>query len=499
MTGKNPGKHGLYDFLARRSGDYRTRPFNASQRDAISLWQLLSRAEKRVVALNVPMTYPPEPIRGLMVSGMGTPATAEDYCYPEDLLPELRQAVPNYEVLDEQIYDPRGRESQMLEAVREMTAMRQQAVLHFLDHTEWDFFMAVFMATDWLQHYFWHYMDASHPRHDPNAPSQLKNAILDCYRQLDDGLREILERLGEDNYVILMSDHGFGPQEKYLHVNTWLRQTGFLHFKRTPLVQSKEALFRAGFTPLNIYEILRHLRQSGTVAQNLRQHKEGVREIINRLFLSFKDVDWQRTRAYSVGNIGPIYVNLKGREPQGAVEPGQEYEDLLAELTDALARLNDPRTGARIVEQILRREDIFHGSHLSEAPDLLFLPRDSKYTGYGLLQFSTNDWLADSDRSGGHRMDGMLIASGPGVRASHELSSARIIDLAPTILAIMGVPIPEDMDGQILTDAFIPDTQVDLQVGYQKPQHNVLAGSADLSEQAEDEILDRLRGLGYVE
>jgi arylsulfatase A-like enzyme len=96
-------------------------------------------------------------------------------------------------------------------------------------------------------------------------------------------------------------------------------------------------------------------------------------------------------------------------------------------------------------------------------------------------------------------MDGMLIASGPGVRASHELSSARIIDLAPTILAIMGVPIPEDMDGQILTDAFIPDTQVDLQVGYQKPQHNVLAGSADLSEQAEDEILDRLRGLGYVE
>jgi predicted AlkP superfamily phosphohydrolase/phosphomutase len=183
-TGKNPGKHGLFDFLSRRPDSYRTRPFNASHRNGESLWGLLSRAGKRVGVLNVPMTYPPEPINGFMVAGMGTPASVEDFCYPLDFLRELRQAVPGYVVQHAGIFDPRGREPQMLQAVREMTAMRQQAVLHFLDHTEWDFFMAVFMATDLLQHYFWHFMDASHPRHDPHAPPALGNAILNCYRQL---------------------------------------------------------------------------------------------------------------------------------------------------------------------------------------------------------------------------------------------------------------------------------------------------------------------------
>jgi len=499
ITGKNPGKHGLYDFIARRPGTYQTRPFNASDRNGESLWSLLSRAGKRVTILNVPMTYPPEPVNGFMVSGMGTPATVDDFCYPKEIIHDLRRVVPNYEVQNEGIFDPRGREHQMLQAVQKMTAMRQQTVRHFLTQAEWDFFMVVFMATDWLQHYFWHYMDESHPCHDPEAPAILKNAILDCYRQIDDCLGEILDCLDDDTLVIIMSDHGFGPQEKYLHVNTWLWENGYLHFKSTAQTRLKETLFKSGITPLNIYEFLRRLGKSRTVAQNLRQRKESVREAVNRMFLSFNDVDWGRTRAYSVGNIGPIYVNLKGREPEGAVEPGHEYDDLVAELTDALFRLRDPISGDQIVEHVYRREEVFHGDHLTDAPDLLFLPRDMKYIGYGLLQFSSNHWLAASDRSGGHRMDGLLLMHGSGVRTGHELASARIIDLAPTILAAMGVPVPTDMDGQVLTNAFVEDIQVTMQVGYQAPKQDAAAQAIDLSAKDEDEILERLRGLGYVE
>jgi predicted AlkP superfamily phosphohydrolase/phosphomutase len=244
---------------------------------------------------------------------------------------------------------------------------------------------------------------------------------------------------------------------------------------------------------------LRQLRQSATVAQNLRQRKEGVREAINQVFLSFHDVDWQRTRAYSVGNIGPIYVNLKGREPEGAVEPGREYEDLLAELTEALLRLHHPDSGEQIVERVYRREEIFQGPHLPEAPDLLFLPRDLKYIGYGLLQFSSNHWLAASDRCGGHRMDGLLLMQGPGVRAGHKLATACIIDLAPTILAMVDVPIPTDMDGQVLSDAFTQEFRAAMRIGYQTLQPEMVPKAVDLSAQEEDEILGRLRGLGYVE
>lgn len=497
-TGKNPGKHGMYDFISRRSDGYRSRPLNASLRDGESLWGLLSRAGKQVGVINVPMTYPPEQIKGFMVAGMGTPASAEDFCYPVELLHDLRQAVPGYVVQHEGIFDPRGRESQMLQAVREMTAMRQQTVLHFLDHAEWDFFIAVFMATDLLQHYFWHLMDSTHPRHDPTAPQALKNAILDCYRQLDDYIRQILDRVGDDTYLVVMSDHGFGPQEQYLHVNTWLWHEGYLRFKRNPLTRLKEMLFAAGFTPLNVYELIRKLRQSGTVAKNLRQRKEGVRETINRVFLSFRDVDWQQTRAYSVGNIGPIYVNLKGREPEGIVQSGQEYEDLLAELTDALLGLRDPNSGEQIVEQIYRREEIYQGPHVSEAPDLLFIPRDMKYIGYGLLQFSSNHWLAASDRCGGHRMDGLLMMRGPGIRPAHELATAQIIDLAPTILTMMGIPIPTDMDGQVLTDALSQEAQAEMKVRYQETLRTEISKVDSLSAQEDDEILGRLRGLGYV-
>jgi predicted AlkP superfamily phosphohydrolase/phosphomutase len=499
MTGKNPGKHGLYDFIARCPDSYQTRPFNASHRDGESLWRILSRAGKRVCVVNVPMTYPPEPVNGCLISGMGTPATAEDFCYPTDLLPELRQVVPDYEVQRAGIFDPRGRELATLQAVREMTEMRRQAALYLLQRSEWDFFMVVFMATDLVQHYFWHYMDPGHTQYNAHATQELQTAIRDCYQQIDSILTDILAYMDDDTLVIVMSDHGLGIQEKHLHINTWLWQQGYLHFRRNPMTRVKEVLFRLGFTPSNTYEMLRALRQGATVAHAIRRDKTLVHEVLNRVFLSLRDVDWRHTRAYSIGNIGPIYINLQGREPQGIVPPGEEYERLLAELTDQLMNLCDSDTGEPIVGRIYRREEIFEGAHLHQAPDLIFLPHDLKYIGYGLLQFPTNKWLSPSDRCGGHRMDGILVMHGPGVRAGHKLVEARLIDLSPTVLAALDVPIPIDMDGLVLTDAFTRDFQAVMQVGYHTPQPELAPKAVDLSAQEQDEILERLRGLGYVE
>jgi len=498
MTGKNPGKHGLFEFAGRRSNSYETRPFNASHRDGESLWSILGRAGKKVCVLNVPMTYPPEPVSGYLVSGMGTPATTDDFCYPADLLVELRKVVPSYEVQREGVFDPRGREADMLEAVRDMTEMRRQAVSYMMKHVKWDFFMAVFMASDLVAHYFWHYMDSAHTLHDPDAARETKLAIRNCYQQLDDCLASVLGDLDDETVFIVMSDHGFGIQEKYLHMNTWLWQQGYLQVKRSLATRAKETLFRLGVTPVSVYEVLRALRHGGTMARGIRRNKTLVRDVINRVFLSFRDVDWERTRAYSIGNVGQIFVNFRGREPCGVVLPGPEYESLLVELTDELMSLRDPDSGEAIIDRVTRREDVYQGDHLDQAPDLLIVPRSMKYTGYGELQFSTNKWLVRSDRTGGHRPDGLVALIGRGLRGNHKLAGARIIDLAPTILAAMDVAIPMDMDGRVLEQAFTPEARSAFNVRYSAPGLQLDHRTTDLSEQEEIDILERLGGLGYV-
>jgi predicted AlkP superfamily phosphohydrolase/phosphomutase len=498
ITGKNPGQHGIFDFTRRQPDSYQTGPCNASHRHGESVWSILSRAEKRVCALNVPATYPVEPVNGVLVSGMGTPASTQAYCYPVTLQDELLGAVPEYEVQPSGIFEPRGRELEMLHAVREMTDMRLRAALHLLKRDEWDFFMVVFMAADLVQHYFWHYMDPQHKRYDPDAAQELQTAIRDCYRQLDNCLAEILACRDEDTLLLLMSDHGFGPQHSHLHTNVWLWENGYLRFKRHHVAGLKELAFRMGFTPANVYEALYGLRTSARVEKGIQKNRNALRSLVDRVFLSFHDVDWTRTRAYSVGNLGPIYFNLEGREPEGIVPPGPEYEALQDELIAALTASCDPASGAPVIGQVYRRQEIYSGSRMDNAPDLLYFARDERQMGYGLFKFPTNQWISPSDRCGNHRMEGILLMHGPGIRAGHQLPQSEIIDLAPTILAAQGVPVPSDMDGRVLSAAFSAGEHAIGSPLYQAPGPEPEPAEVDLSKEEEEEIMARLRGLGYV-
>ncbi len=498
-TGTNPGKHGVYDFLGRQPGTYRLSSFNATRRHGASLWRILSQAGKKVGVLNVPLTYPPEPVDGFVVAGLLTPPDAEDYCYPQEVGRGLREAVPDYVVQPGGNFDASGREADLLRVLREMSAMRMGAACHLWEAIDWDFYMVVFMATDTVQHAFWHFMDDTHSRHPADTPPEFRYAIRECYRQLDRYLGELLDMVDDGTHVIVVSDHGFGPLEKYIHMNTWLWREGFLHFKSTPITFVKSALFRSGFTPLNLYRLLRHLRQAGTVVKSIRRRRNRARNLLDRCFLSFDDIDWARTRAYSVGNVGQIFVNLRGREPEGVVEPGRDYDSVLDELEQALHRSRDPWTGQEIVQEVHRREDIYSGPRLEQAPDLFCEPRDWRYAGFGLLQFASNDWLEPPfDRTGGHRMEGVLLATGPGMRCGYALEGASIVDLAPTILALLGVPIPSDMDGQVLTGLFSDDFQRRLQTRRAAPALEGDNAPATLSGEDEEAVRDILKGLGYA-
>jgi predicted AlkP superfamily phosphohydrolase/phosphomutase len=221
--------------------------------------------------------------------------------------------------------------------------------------------------------------------------------------------------------------------------------------------------------------------------------------LLRRAFLAFSDVDWFRTRVYSLGNYGQLYVNLRGREPQGMVAPGAEYEQVVDDLVERLSHLRHPKTGEAIRVRVYRREEIYQGDHLEEGPDVVFLPEDMRYNGFGLYQFSSRSWLEPTfDRSGGHRMDGVVMLFGPGIRQSHELEETALIDLAPTVLAALGVPVPDDMDGRVLSLAFEDNYFRERPIRYTAARPTEPGEQMELPPEQEEMIKERLRGLGYI-
>ena len=500
-TGVNPAKHGIYDFVRRAPGEYRMIPINASYVDGARLWSLASRAGKRVCILNAPLSYPPQEIEGIFVTGMMTPPAATDYSYPREFAADLLRQVPDYTIWPAEMFHPLGNEHALVQAAQWLVDLRRKAMRVMIEREpDWDLFFMVFSATDIVSHALWHAMDPSHPRHQPGAPAWLRNAILDTYRATDAVLGEVLDRYGDEALVIIMSDHGFGPLDGYLHVNSWLLSKGWLKLKANAASRVKRAAFAANITPVSIYKLAFKLGLGKRLGRTVRARKGFVQRVLDRLFVGFEDVDWSQTRAYSLGNVGPIYVNLKGREPEGIVAPGEEYERVVAGIDRELRAMRHPNTGQPLIEKIHRKAEIYWGAHFDEAPDLTFFPKDLRYCAYGDVNFASKSWFAPphDGRSGFHRMNGIVAMRGPGVRQGGTLGAASIVDLAPTVLAGLGLPIPSYMDGRVLQEAFTDEYNATHVPLHEDVEMGESAGQFEFSEEDAEAVADRLADLGYL-
>ena len=500
-TGVNPGKHGIFDFVRRARGEYRMMPVNASYVDGEKLWTILSKAGKKVCVLNAPLSYPPEPVNGLFVTGMMTPPAAKDYTQPPGFAQDLAQNIPGYEIWPAEMFHPMGNEKALLESAKWLVGLRRKAMSLMAEREpDWDLFFLVFSATDIVCHALWHGMDATHPRHDPAAPAWLKNAVLDIYREVDVVLGEVLDRWGEDALCVIMSDHGFGPLDGYLHVNSWLHSNGWLKLKGGARGAVKRTAFAANVTPVAIYRLAFKLGMGKRVGRTVRARKGLVQSVLDKLFVGFDDVDWAHTRAYSLGNVGPIYVNLRGREPNGIVEPGEEYEGVVTAIERSLRAMKHPKTGAPLIEKVHRKAEIYWGEHFDEAPDLMFFPKDLRYCAYGDVNFASKSWFAPphDGRSGFHRMNGIVALHGPGVRPQAPLGAASIVDLTPTILAALHVPIPSYMDGRVLQEAFTDDYNTAHRPLYAESELTAASEVQEFSAEDEEEVAKRLEDLGYL-
>lgn len=497
MTGKSPGHHGVFEFFYRKEGSYEQALHNRLNIQGKTLWGRLSEAGYRVGVMGVPLTYPPEQVNGFTITGLLTPPQARDFTCPNQLLSELEDELGQYILR----HDEKYRASNPMPFINEQYKILEnnlQAALYLIQRKEWDFMMVHFLGTDRISHEFWHVLDEDHPRHDPEEKKRLGNVILDFYRAVDTALGKILAALEEDTGIVIMSDHGFGGVKKFININVWLLKQGYLKLKRKPSTWVRYLLFRLGFNYDRLGRLILRLGLGKQAKKLGRARRESLQR---KVFLSLDDVDWSRSTVYSMGNFGQLFINLKGREPEGIVAPGEEYQALLMDLQERLEALVDPETGEKVIEQMYQKDDIYQGPYLEKAPDLMFLTREMEYKVMGLSDFSSPRVFEPVfGTTGHHRMDGILIGSWPGVfRQAEWKKGARIQDLAPTILYLMGEPIPERLDGEVLLDFLTPEFVAANPVRYSKPgEHPEDEQDYSLSEDEEAMLKERLRGLGYV-
>jgi len=405
MSSRCPGSLGIYGFRNRASHSYdQFKIATSSDVKVDRVWDILSKAGKKVIAMGVPLTYPVSKVNGIMVSDFLTPGINSEFTHPPELKTEIAEVVGEY------IFDVRDfrtdNKRKILEDIYEMTRKRFKLMRHFMVTKQWDFLMMVEMGTDRIHHAFWSYMDTEHRKYQAGHP--FEQAIREYYHFVDAEIGKTLALVDDNTTVMVVSDHGAKRMDGGICINDWLIREGYMHLEQTP----------QGITPF-----------------------------------SKAKVDWSRTVAWGDGGYyARVFINLKGREPQGVVDPN-DYEKVRSELMQKLAAIPD-ENDKPIPTKVYRPQELYPQIE-NIAPDLLVYFGDLYWRSIGSVGNSgiycfENDTGPDDAN---HAQEGIVIGvpsenhsfgGGPGT----ELTGIRLIDVAPTILEIMGVPIPETMEGR---------------------------------------------------
>jgi predicted AlkP superfamily phosphohydrolase/phosphomutase len=411
MSSKDPGTLGYYGFRNRADHSYEkmTTATSLAVREPL-LWDFLGCAGKQVVLLSVPQTYPPRPVNGLMITDFLTPSIASNYTYPPELKDEIARLADvhpyEFDVSDFRTPD-KGR---IRDALIRMTEKRFALARHLMTSKPWDFFMMVEMGTDRVHHAFWQYMDPGHHRYESGNP--FESVIPDYYEHVDRKVGELLSVIPGDAYVIVVSDHGAQCMHGGIALNEWLIRQGYLVLQEPP----------AGPARL-----------------------EGLK------------VDWARTTAWgSGGYYGRLFLNVKGREPQGLIPP-EEYEATRDRLVAELEALGDP-AGRPIGTRVLKPEHLYRIVRGAAPPDLLVYFGDLRWrsvgtVGMGQVHTFENDTGPDDAN---HAPDGLLIATGPGIAPCGPIPGMQLMDVTPTILRLFGLEVPGDLQGRVIDAVIAP-------------------------------------------
>lgn len=483
VTGVNAGRHGIWDFTERDESGYRLRFVNGSFRRAPAVWDRLTAKGLRSGLVGIPFTWPAPQIDGFSVAGFDAAAREEGMTHPSELVSELARRYGSIE-LDNRF--PLGKDGRVdLEIVRRAADQKVDLTLWLAERFEPTLLFVVFMAADHIQHLCW----TDWERDGAGSP------VADVYRILDERLGRLLEWLGPGHDVVVVSDHGAGPLHGVVNLNAWLASEGYLAYVPGGSQLGRRAVDR-------LFELRRHVPDG--LRSAVKRRLPGLRERAYERE-EYSAIDWANTRAFAYGTFGNVVVNVRGREAHGVVPPGEEYERVRDDIAGKLLELRG-RGGERIVAAVHRREDLFEGPQLDKVPDLLVEFAEYAWLGKGNLK-SRSDSIWDrieiepgSEHSyvGSHRHEGLVALAGPSVQSGVTLT-AGIQDVAPTLLYLLGEPVPTELEGRILFEAIDPGLLERRPPDYEEAAELRPAETEQYAAGESSVVEERLRGLGYIE
>ncbi|HLF25777.1 MAG TPA: alkaline phosphatase family protein [Anaerolineae bacterium] len=503
MTGKRPGKHGVFHFTnlfdALQQTNGKRQIVNGQSIQSPTLWDIVAHAGRRVGVINVPMSYPPRPVNGFLITCFLTPRHAPVFTYP----PELSRRLPDYVIDLDRFIETKPYQGPhdsdaiaptlaLVQEFREMTDKRARTALSLMESEPWDIFMVVFTSTDRMGHYLWPYHRAPDPQDDPQV-QELCRAVRQHYIRLDAIIGELVATAGDETTLLIMSDHGMGLRpSKRVHLNNWLQQRGWL----SPVkAQAERAagldgwLRRFGAPRDKIGRIARRI--PGLMNTRLMTQAANARSL---------EIDVKSSRAYAVS----IFDTVAGIRLNPEAEQKEAWR---REIDASLKQLIDPDTGERVVEEIYRGDDYYRGPYAENVPEMLVVLKPEYSCGLRLGHYSAlvTPVTAPFHR-GNHRMEGIFLASGRDIRANPEpLPNLAIEDVAPTALYAMGLPVPADMDGRVLTAVWEPALLHARPIQYARPLGfwpngtGAVYENEQLSEAEEETVRQRLAALGYLD
>jgi len=472
-SGANPGKHGIYDFVTQDRADYSIRPTSYSRMARPTVWDVFDAEDVSVGVVNYPMVSPPHEVDEFFISGFPTPRDSR-LAYPD--------AVQDY--LDEVDYrvhpavEPGDGATVYYEDVLDLSETQCEVSIELLERYDPDVLVSVFMAIDWIQHYLW------------DETIEGENAVERCYRDMDAILGRLLDAVGDDWNVAVVSDHGARPIAGEVHLNSLLAEWGVLTRDSTdPSLAERirdrlvTAVYSAGKRlPEPAKRRLRSLADESTL--NEMREAAGLHQLDMH-----REVDWPETEAFAYGNMGRVFCNRSGLYPEGAVT-NENYEAIRDDLIERFESLSHPETGEPLVQTVHRGETVYHGDRADEGADLVVVPHDWRYMLSG--DFGESWFDPDPDRDADHDPNGLFVLAGDDVPSGTV--DADIADVAPTLLALHGLPLIAGMDGSVLDEALVGEASADL------PTVSVESLQTGESVRPEDagNVEERLEDLGYL-
>lgn len=431
MTGNNPGKHGIFGFTRQLPGQP-PEFLNLKSIKGDRLWTWFGQAGLSSLVVNVPLTYPPEPLNGAMITGMMTPSLDSDFTYPGQLKSRVLSKQPNYR-LDVVNSTSRSRNTDILGEIESAMDIQVELVLDLVRETSVSFLFFVFVLPDRIQHMFSKFIHPKSPLYDSRRTLEWRTRIWESYARMDRAIGRLMAAAPNEANILFASDHGFTVNQGDFYANDFLASLGLLSLENA----SRHGIARS---------LIRHLNVS-----KVKQFVPGP-WLRKTATLTKAAIDWSSTKAYaSPPTQSGIFINLIGRGAKGIV-PEAEYESLRDRIIEALSSIGHPHTGAPVVKGV-RREDAFFGPYIETIPDILLDFGDSGFESKDAILNGHYLTMSDGQPRGIHHRDGIFVAVGPQVKPGN-FEGLRLPDLAPNVLSLAGLKVPAGLDGKIRPDIF---------------------------------------------